>query len=184
MPWHINRSYTLICRIFFWQTKKQLQPKISARWSSTKSIPWQAMTIRSPLYLNTIFNTTTTKMIYLLTEATIDALGHVDIVSCCPPGPVSSLLSLDGNGLQVYFNFAFNKYLLIELKKKNIKLQKSKAREEVVIYSANSSWTWRSTIYRLTNIFWDQFIFALVNMIESSCQLRRLTNYFMMCYKE
>merc|ERR1719195_2343211 len=35
----------------------------------------------------------------LLAEAAVDALGHVDVVSCRPPRAVSSLLGLDGDGL-------------------------------------------------------------------------------------
>merc|ERR1719508_170128 len=35
----------------------------------------------------------------LLAEATVDTLGHVDVVSCGPPSSVLPLLSLDGDGL-------------------------------------------------------------------------------------
>ena len=35
----------------------------------------------------------------LLTEAAVDALGHVDVVSGGPPGPVRPLLGLDSDGL-------------------------------------------------------------------------------------
>jgi len=35
----------------------------------------------------------------LLAEAAVDALGHVDVVLCCPSRPVGPLLGLDGDGL-------------------------------------------------------------------------------------
>jgi hypothetical protein len=49
--------------------------------------------IRAPTFNNSIDGTA------LLAESTIDALGHVDIVSRCPPRPILTLLGLDGDGL-------------------------------------------------------------------------------------
>ena len=46
------------------------------------------------LYQQLLLNLT-----YFLTESTIDTLGHVNVISGCPPRPVRSLLSLDGDGL-------------------------------------------------------------------------------------
>lgn len=42
----------------------------------------------------------------LLAVATVDALGHVDIVSCCPTTPVHTFLSFDGDGLRRADGFA------------------------------------------------------------------------------
>ena len=39
----------------------------------------------------------------LLTEAAVDALGHVDVVSCCSPGTIASLLSFNSNCLKGNF---------------------------------------------------------------------------------
>lgn len=36
----------------------------------------------------------------LLAEAAVDAFGHVDVVTSCPPAAVGSSLCLDGDGLQ------------------------------------------------------------------------------------
>ena len=46
-----------------------------------------------------ILNQLVLNLTYFLTESTIDTLGHVNVISGCPPRPVRSLLSLDGDGL-------------------------------------------------------------------------------------